>query len=306
MTPQITRRQFMVGASVLGGTLLAGCSLPFSQQSQPARMYRLGWLASSEPGSANGQAFLQMMGELGYAEGQNLAIEWRLTEGRTESLPQFAAELARLPLDVIITATPPVTAVAKDATSTIPIVFIGGSDPVEQGFVVSLARPGGTLTGLTSGPISVQSEKQLELLKETVPSASHIAILSQQGITHTLWPGLHYAAGVLGVELMPLEVQHLGDLVGAFEAAVRQRADALLVLPEPLFAARRAPQLPELAAAYRLPSMYWQRDAVEAGGLMSYGTNLPALWRRAAYYVDRILKGTKPADLPVEQPMTFD
>jgi putative ABC transport system substrate-binding protein len=146
----------------------------------------------------------------------------------------------------------------------------------------------------------------LELLKETVPSASQIAILSQQGITHTLWPGLHYAAGVLGVELMPLEVQHLGDLVRAFEAAVRQRADALLVLPEPLFAARRAPQLPELAAAYRLPSMYWQRDAVEAGGLMSYGTNLPALWRRAAYYVDRILKGAKPADLPVEQPMTFE
>jgi putative ABC transport system substrate-binding protein len=243
---------------------------------------------------------------LGYVETQNIAIEWRFPDGSEDQLRGFAAELARLPVDVLVAGGSPAAVAAKNATSTIPIVAVGIGDPVGIGLVASLGRPGGNVTAL-SLLTSALSVKQLELLKEAVPGVSRMAVLWDSGNPSGvhIWNETQAAARVLGVQLQSLEVRTPDDFDGAFEGAIREHAEAMAVLGAPLTRAQRA-RIVDFAARSRLPTMYSDREFVEAGGLMAYAANRVAGYHRAAYYVDRILKGTKPADLPVEQPMTFD
>jgi len=234
-------------------------------------------------------------------------MEYRYADGKLEQLPQFAAELVRLNVAVIVTGGTPPTRAAQHATKTIPIVMTVVGDPIEGGFVTSLAQPGGNITGLTQMAPQL-SGKRLELLKELVPEMARVAVFvgepgtGQEQQIHEA----QLASQVFGLTLQLLEVQGPHpDLDGAFSTATRQRADALLILPSPpVFLHRK--RVVDLAAQSRLPAMYFTREFVEAGGLMSYGPSQPDTWRRAAAYVDKILQGTKPADLPVEQPMKFE
>ena len=234
-----------------------------------------------------------------------MAIEYRYAEVKLERLSALAAELVRLNVDVFLTAGPRATRAAKQATGTIPIVMAFDSDPVRNGFVASLARPGGNITGLSSLAPEI-SGKQLEFLREIIPKFSRLTVLG-----HSAVPGnaqalreMELASGAVDVELRYLDVQDLKDVGTAFEASKR-RADAVLVLPSPVVTAHPK-QFAELAAKNRLPTIYWSSEFVEAGGLISYGVSFTDLYRRAATYVDKILKGAKPADLPVEQPTKFD
>ncbi len=280
--------------------LLAG---PFPSHAQrPAKVPRIGFLGA---GSASvnrhfADAFLQGLRELGYVEGQNIAIEYRWAEGRAEQLPDLAADLVRLKVDVIVAGSTPAARAAKQATTTIPIVAAAVGDPVGTGLVASLARPGGNLTGLADITVDL-SAKRLELIKEVVPTASRVAALWNP--THPTNPlqlrETQVAAQALGLTLQPLEVREADELDRAFAAMRRERAGALVVLSDPLTVFHRR-RLADLAARDRLPAMYPFREQVEAGGLMAYGPSLPGLFRRAAIYVDKILKGAKPADLPVE------
>jgi putative ABC transport system substrate-binding protein len=252
------------------------------------------------------EAFQQGLRELGYVEGQNLAIEPRGAEGRYERLPDLAAELVRLQPDVLVSSATPATRAAQQATSTIPIVFIAVGDPVGLGIVASLDRPGGNVTGVSDLFVGL-SGKRLELLKETVPGVSRVAALwnpSNPAIALE-WSGTQEAGRMLGLEVQSVEAHSADDLAGAFETIARERADALIVLSDPLISLGNA-QILDFAVRSRLPTMHSQRATVEAGGLMSYGPSLTGLSRRGAYYVDRILKGTKPANLPVEQPREFE
>jgi putative ABC transport system substrate-binding protein len=239
-------------------------------------------------------------------EGKNIVIEWRYAEGKLDRLPALAAELVRLKVDVIVTSGPSVTRAAKEATTTIPIVMAFDIDPVGNGFVASLARPGGNITGLSALHPEI-SGKRLELLKEIVPRLSRVAVLGTSTV-----PGyaqelkeIELAAGALKVQLQYLDVLDPKDLETAFRAAAKGRADAVLVLSSPVFGSRRT-QIAELAVKGRLPAIYYTAEWVKDGGLVSYGVNTADLDRRAATYVDKILKGRKPADLPVEQPMKFE
>jgi putative tryptophan/tyrosine transport system substrate-binding protein len=279
---------------------------------QPAgKVYRIGRLA---PGSPEGFPFLeifrQALHELGYIEGQNLVIEYRWAEGRDERLPDLAAELVRLPVDVLVPSGGS-TAIraAQQATRTIPIVMVGASDPVAQGFVASLARPGGNITGLSLlNPELVG--KRLELLKETVPQSTRVAVLANPGSaptqSATTTSALTIAAQALGLHLQVVEVRRTEELDDAFASMTRAGADALLVQGEPRLLDGLRRRIVELAAQHRLPAMYTWRMYVDAGGLMSYGVSLREQYRRTAIYVDKILKGAKPAELPVEQPMKFE
>ena len=256
--------------------------------------------------SARLEAFRQGLHELGYVEGKNIVIEYRYAEGKLDRLPALAAELVRLKVDIIVSAGPAPTRAAKEATTTIPIVMANDNDPVGNGFVASLARPGGNITGLATLTPEI-SGKRLELLKETVPRLSRVAILGT-----STFPGnaqalreTELAAGALGVQLQYLDVLGPKDIETAFRAAGKGRADAVLVLTGPVFVAHRT-QLVNFAAKSRLPVTYPQSEYVEDGGLMSYGTNVAGLYRRAATFVDKILTGAKPADLPVEQPTKFE
>jgi len=240
-------------------------------------------------------------------EGQNIAIEYRWAEGRFERLPDLAAELVRLKVDVIVSVVTQASLAAKNATRTIPIVMVAAGDPLGSGLVASLARPGGNVTG----PSSMYAElagKQLELLKETVPKVSRVAVLWNPA--NAVWQAqmlraTEVAARALGLQLQLLEARGPDELEGAFAAMTRERASALLVQVDVIFALH-ARRLADLAAKRHLPAMYGSREHVEAGGLMSYAPNIPDLFRRAATYVDKILKGAKPADLPVEQPTRFE
>jgi putative ABC transport system substrate-binding protein len=239
-------------------------------------------------------------------EGKNIVIEWRFAEGKLDRLPALAAELVRLKVDVIVTAGPPATRPAKEATSTIPIVMAQDSDPVANGFVASLARPGGNITGLSTLAPEI-SGKQLELLKETVPRLSRAAVFgnsTRPGNAQTLRE-VELAAGALKVKLQSLDVLDPKDIETAFREARKGRADVVLVLANPVATSHRT-QLVDLAAKSRLPAIYYATEFVEDGGLMFYGASYIDLYRRAATYVDKILKGRKPADLPVEQPMKFE
>jgi putative ABC transport system substrate-binding protein len=296
----------LVGTVALTGTL-AMCGA-VAQAQQPAKVPRIGYL--SGPGlsvlAARIEAFRQGLRELGYVEGKNIVIEWRSAEGKFDRLPELAAELVRLKVDVIVSPGPTDTRAAKEATSTIPIVMAQDTDPVGSGFVASLARPGGNITGLASLSPEM-SGKQLELLKEIVPKLSRLAIIGNstnpgdaQALRETV-----LAAGSFGVYLQYLDVLDPKDIEPAFRAATKGRADALLVFGNPVLNAHRT-QVVDLAVKHRLPATYTRPEFVEAGGLMIYGTSYTDLSRRAATYVDKILKGAKPGDLPVEQPKKFE
>jgi putative tryptophan/tyrosine transport system substrate-binding protein len=296
-----------LGGFALSMMLLA-LWLPAEAQ-QPKKVPRIGYLAAASvsANAARTEAFRQGLRELGYVEGKNIFIEWRYGEGKRDRMPAFAAELVGLKVEVIVTGGPGSTLAAKEATSTIPIVMAQDSDPVGSGFVASLARPEGNITGLSTLAPEMGG-KQLELLKEIVPRLSNVAVMGSSTV-----PGnpqrareIELAAAALGVK-----VQYLGDVLSpkdietAFRAARKQRADAVLVLGNAVLNSHRT-RVIELAVKSRLPAIYGRRDYVEDGGLVCYGVSFSDLDRRAATYVDKILKGAKPVDLPVEQPIKFE
>ncbi len=299
-----TRRTFL--STVAGGLLAA----PFAADAQPAgKVYRVGYLAAGSvtANPRNLEAFRQGLRELGWVEGHNLVIEYRSAEGRFDRLPELAAELVRLKVDVIAAAPTPAAMAAKKATATVPIVGVSLTEPVGIGLIESLARPGGNVTGVAYSVGTDIFGKDLELLKEVVPKVRRVAVLSNpDGPVQPLTiSNVKAAARALGLELQLVEARGPGDFDGAFATMARERAGALFVVTDPVFIPHRA-RLTGLAAKNRLPSMFTQRADVEAGGLISYGPNFADMYRRAATYVDKILKGAKPADLPVEQPTTFE
>jgi putative tryptophan/tyrosine transport system substrate-binding protein len=294
--------------------LYALCAMLFAlcssaQTQHPAKVPRIGWLTAAPhlPMMTRAEAFREGLRELGYIEGKNIVIEWRSPAEKPDRMRMLAAELVRLKLDVIVTAGEGVTRHVKEATSTIPIVMAQDSDPVGNGFVASLARPGGNITGLASLAPEL-SGKQLELLKETVPRLSRVAVFatSTSADYARVLKETELAATAFGGKIRHVDVRSPKDIETAFRAAVQARADAVLMLVAGDVASAYRNKIAELAVTSRLPVMYERRGYVEAGGLMFYGVNLQDLDRRAATYVDKILKGAKPADLPVEQPTKFE
>ncbi len=293
--------------SILVAVILLAVGVTAEAQ-QAKKVPRLGFLSAVSPStiSARIEAFKQGLRELGYVEGKNIAIEWRYAEGKVDRLSELAAELVRLRVDIIVSAGPTVTRPAKEATSTIPIVMALDDDPVGSGFVASLARPGGNITGLSTLAPEI-SGKQLELLKEIVPKLTRVAVIgnSTRAGTAQMLKETELAAEALKVQLQYLEVLAPKDIESAFQASSKGRADAVLVLTSPVFLSQRT-QTAEFAVKSRLPAIYSWPENVEDGGLMTYSVSITDLFRRAATYVDKILKGAKPADLPVEQPKKFD
>jgi len=279
-----------------------------AQAQQPTKIPRIGYLggSSASASSTRVDAFRQGLRELGYVEGKNLVIEWRYADGKLDRLPGLAADLVRLKLDIIVSAAPPTTRAAKQATATIPIVMAFDDDPVGSGFVASLARPGGNITGL-SALSPEMSGKQLEILKEIVPKLSRVGVLgdvTRPGIPQALRE-INVAADALRAQVQYLEVRAPKDLEPAFRAASNERAEAVIILGSPALNLQRK-QAIDLAAKSRLPAMYPRPEFVEEGGLTTYSPSFTDIYRRAATYVDKILKGRTPTDLPVEQPMKFD
>jgi putative tryptophan/tyrosine transport system substrate-binding protein len=284
-------------------------SVLFARAQQPTKVPRIGFLTGVSPSanSARHEAFRQGLRELGYVEGKNIVLEWRSAEGKFDRLPALAAELVRLKVDIIVTGGGATTRAAKEATTTIPIVMAQDGDPVGNGFVASLARPGGNITGLSSLAPEL-SGKRLELLKEIIPKLSRVAVLgnsTQPGNAQAL-KEMELAAKAFGVQLQYLDVLGPKDITTAFRAAGEGRADAVLILLAGLVATSERPQITDLAVKSRLPAIYDRPEAMEYGGLISYGVSTADLDRRAATYVDKILKGAKPAELPVEQPIKFE
>jgi putative ABC transport system substrate-binding protein len=295
------------GLSVIASVLVVTGAV--AQAQQPTKVPRIGYLAVSSRSAnpARIEAFRQGLRELGYVEGKSIVIEYRYAEGKFDRVPALAAELVSLKVDVIVTAGPIPTRAAKEATATIPIVMTNEGDPVGTGFVASLARPGGNITGLSTLAPEL-SGKRLELLKEIVPRLSRVAFFG----TSTL-PGnaqslkeTELAAGAFGVKLQYLDVLSPKDIETAFRAASKGRADGILMMVAGGVTSAHQTEIAELAVKSRLPVIYRGRALVEDGGLMSYATSLADLYWRAATYVDKILKGAKPADLPVEQPIKFE
>lgn len=285
-------------------------TVPSVEAQQPAKIPRIGHVSGS--GSTNNpelsvKAFRQGLQDLGYVEGKNVLVEYRYSEGKMERAPALVAELLQLKVDVLVATFLPGIRAAKKATKTIPIVMVTGVDPVATGVVGSLARPGGNITGLTTLARDL-SGKRLELLKETVSGASSFGVLWDANAEAPAISFSEYkaAARALKVPLQSLEVRGPNpDLDAAFQAAVKGRVNALIAISNPVLS-RHARRIANLAVKNRLPSMYERSRYVETGGLMSYSSNVAESYRRAAYYVDRILKGAKPADLPVEQPTKFE
>jgi putative ABC transport system substrate-binding protein len=296
------RRTFIrtLAAGVLAVPLDAGAQ-------QPGKVYRIGFLSPRSPSDVGRlAAFRQSLRELGYVEGQNIVIESRWAEGEYDRLPGLAAELVRLKVDVIVTYAAPAIQAAKRATGTIPIVMAGAIDPVASGLVTSVARPGGNITGLSLMAPDLVG-KQLAILKEVVPTVSRVALLGNPVNTGNA-PQLRHAqetARTLGMRLQSLEARGPNEIESAFAAITRERAGALIVLVDGMLADHRA-RIADLAAKSRLPAVYGLSDYPEAGGLMAYGPSVLDRFRRAATYVDKILKGAKPGDLPVEQPTKFE
>ena len=300
----MTRRTFLCGLTL--GTLAAPLAAEAQQERKAQRIGLLAPRSASDALPFN-EAFRQGLSELGWVEGQNIVIEYRFAEGSYNRLPDLAAELVRLKVDVIVAGGTAASAAAKNVTGTIPIVMTSGGDPVESGLIVSLARPGGNLTGLSYSVGMETVGKGLELLKETVPKLRRVAVLSNPA--NPAQPlairDVKVAARSLGVQLQLLEARGPTEFDGAFAAMATERVGALLVVSDAIFNSHRT-RLADLAARGRLPAAYGVRESVEAGGLMSYGTSFLDLYRRSAAYVDKILKGAKPADLPVEQPTKFE
>ena len=295
------RRAFM---TLIGGS----AAWPLAARAQqPARLPTIGYLGANTPSveSQRIDVFVQRLRELGWIEGRTIAIEVRWAEGRNERLAKIAAEFIRLKVDVIVTVGTPAVVTAKQATSVIPIVVAVAGDPIGTGLVASLARPGGNVTGLSLQTTDLVG-KRLELLRELVPDLRRLAILADAGNPQGVleMDEVQAAARGLGIEVAPLEIRRAKDITPAFDA-LKGRADALYVVAGPPVTTNRI-RINILALGARIPTMHGIRDNVEAGGLMSYGANFPDLYRRAADYVDKILRGTKPGDLPVEQPTKFD
>jgi putative ABC transport system substrate-binding protein len=297
---QLKRREFI---TLLGG---ATAAWPLAALAQSA--YRIGVLdtTSAALNAANFDALRQGLRQHGYIEGQNLVIEYRSADGRAERFPDLAAELVRLNVDLIVTRGTPAIFAAKNATKTIPVVMAASGDPLGAGVVAGLARPGGNVTGLSAFVTELQA-KRLELLREMVPRINRIAALLNMSIPAEppQWEETKAAARTLAIEPQLLDVRKPEDLSRAFETAIRQRADALVVGINVLTQANRRP-IADLATKHRLPAIYASREFVDAGGLVALGVSYPDLYRRAATYVDKILKGAKPADLPIEQPTKFE
>jgi putative ABC transport system substrate-binding protein len=297
-------RRVFIG--VIAGGLLA---VPLAGEAQQAaKVPRIAFLGNATAAlEANLVGpFREGLREIGYVEGQNILIEYRWAEGKYERLPALIAELIALKVDVIVTAGTPASLAVKNATTSIPLVMVAVGDPVATGLVASLGHPGGNITGLTS--IAAEMEgKRLELLREVVPKLSHIAVLwnAASPIQVIQERETRAAAQVLGMKMLSLGVRTREEIEDAFAAIVRERPGALLVLADRLFLYHRA-RIMDFAARHRLPGVHAYRELVEAGGLMSFGPSYAGMHRRAAYFVDRILKGAKPADLPVERPATFE
>ncbi len=283
-------------------------SVHLAEAQQAKKVPRIGFLGATSPSveSTRIEGFRQGMRELGYVEGKNIVIEWRWAEGKFDRLPDLAAELVRLDVDVIVTGGSTSTGAAKEVKTTIPIVMAQVNDPVGSGFVVSLARPGGNVTGLST-LIPELGGKRLELLKEVVPKLSRVAVFGDStapGNAQSL-KETEPAAKAFKVQLQYLDILGPKDIESAFRQASKGHADAVVVLGAPVLISQRK-QIAALAVKNRLPAIYTAESYVEDGGLMSYGVSVVDLYRRAATYVDKILKGRKPADLPVEQPTKFE
>jgi len=277
---------------------------------QAGRVYRVGILRATAPlpmDQGTDPTLRNALRELGYVEGQNLTVEGRYADGKLDRLPVLARELVQLRVDVIVAIGSAAIRAAKEATTTIPIVMYGGFDPVAAGFVASLARPGGNVTGVVMGPGSSLTGKRLELLREAVPGLSRVALLWNPDIRGAVldYKETETAARSQHLELQSVEVSRSEDLDRAFSAMTNQRAQAFILPPNPVAITNQG-QVASFARKHRLPSMYAQREYVHAGGLMSYGPSTVEMNRRAATYVYKILKGAKPADLPVEQPTKFE
>ena len=298
------RRAFLAGASALLAAPLAA-----EAQQRAGKVSRIGYLSPLSPAAdaTRREGFQQGLERLGYREGQNIAIEYRWAEGKLDRQDDLAAELVRLKIDVLLAAGGNHTVrAAKKATASIPIVMTAADDSIASGFVASLARPGGNVTGLNTQTADLAA-KRLELLREVLPSIHRVAVLWNPAIPERAidLKSTQVAARTLHVEIQSLEVRRPEDLDDKFTAMVKGRAEALVILADPVTNTNRV-KIIEFATKKRLPTMFTQRLPVDAGGLVSYGTNYQALFRRAASYVDRILRGAKPADLPVEQPTKFE
>jgi putative ABC transport system substrate-binding protein len=299
----VRRREFI---ALVGVTAVAW---PLAAHAQtPRKIARIGWLsAGSRTASPHlVEAFLQGLRELDYVEGRTFAMEYRWANGQQERLPELAVELVRLELDVLVAPTSAAVQAAMNTTRTIPIIMAGGGDPVGLGLVASLARPGGNVTGPSMMNTEVVS-KRIQMLKEVVPGLRRVAVLtnSVNPIHAPFMQETEPTARMLGLELQPIEVHGPEDFEAAFAAATRGKADALIAFDDALTLYHRS-RIVALAAASRLPTMYGYREFPDEGGLISYGANLSSHYRHAAKYVDKVLKGTKPADLPVEQPSKFE
>jgi putative tryptophan/tyrosine transport system substrate-binding protein len=300
----INRRTFLAGS---GAVLLAA---PLAAEAQPAgKVYRMGVIVTSTPSPAFARlwdAFSNELRKLGYVEGKNILVERRYSEGQAELYPQLAADLVGLKVDLIMVVTTPAALAAKAATATIPILFVTAIDPVGAGLAASLARPGGNVTGLATLSPEL-STKRLELTKELIPRVSRVAVLWNAGnpANAVVRPEIDAAARRLGLVLRSYEVQRPDDFASTFAAIVRERPEALLVPSDALMFQRRE-QIAQLALQARLPAIFEPREMAVAGGLMAYGPSYAEMFRRAAFYVDKLLKGIKPADLPFEQPTQFE
>ena len=304
----LRRRRFITGLVIALASRGSTASAQEYKAQQATKVTPIGYLSgpSLSANAARIEAFRQGLRELSYVEGKNIVIEWRSADGKLDRLPALAAELVRLKVAVIVTSGGALTRRAKEATSTIPIVMTNDPDPVGDGFVASLARPGGNITGLSTFAPEL-SGKRLEILREVVPKLSRVAVLGSSaatGYAQTL-KEIEPVAKAFKMQLQFLDVKHAKDIEPAFRAASEGRAQGMLTLNSAILGSQRA-QIVELAEKNRLPVMYHQSDFVEVGGLMFYGANVPDLSRRAASYVDKILKGSKPADLPIERPTKFD
>jgi ABC-type uncharacterized transport system substrate-binding protein len=299
----MNRKVFSLALSAM---LFALCSVVEAQQ--PVKVPRIGFLSPVSPSATAlwHQAFRQGLRDHGWTEGKNISIEYRYAEGKSDRLPDLAADLVRLKVDIIVVSSGTDALAAKKATREIPIVMASAGDPVAIGLVETLARPGGNITGLSQIAAELAG-KRLELLKEIVPGLSRVAVLwNPQGRTSTLsWKEIQLPARELGVQLHSLEVRSSNDFDKAFKDVTRARAGALVIMPDPLFVTNLN-RIADLAAKSRLPSIFHLTEFVDSGGLVAYGPDRSDQFRRAATYVDKILKGTKPADLPVEQPTKFE
>jgi ABC-type uncharacterized transport system substrate-binding protein len=299
------RKKAKILGIALCAMLFALC--PSAQAQQQTKIPKIGYLEGGplSAHTARMEAFRQGLRELGYEEGKKIVIEWRFADNKVDRLSALAGELVRLKVDIIVSAGAIATRAAKAATSTIPIVMAQDNDPVAEGVVASLARPGGNITGLSNFSPELSS-KRLEILREVVPKLSRVAVLGSRAPTYALvMRELERAAKLLGVKLQYQDISEPKDVETAFQAAAEGRADGVTTFPSAMIVSQRA-EIIELAAKNRLPGMYHNSQFAEAGGLMFYGVNVLDLDRRAATFVDKILKGAKPGDLPVEQPKKFE